>query len=382
MSALALKAQRAEPGTARARRAADLLALLTLPRVGAKTAVRAALVEGEFEALVDRHEASWSAALARAHDVLEDCRQQGIEALGLFDEDYPRRLLAIHDPPPLLFVRGSIDALHDERMVAVVGTREPTRDGRAATEQFTYALARAGWGIVSGLAKGVDTLAHRGALEQRASTVAVMAGGLDRIYPRENVELAAAIVESGGALIAEVPPGVTPRRSHFVARDRLQSALAVAVVVAQTGIEGGTMHTVRYAAAQGRPVFCARPACEDEQSLGLSVLLKSSASELCNELPAWADARRLCLRLGAQPLGRAVSPHDLDDMIEDLEFALNSQQPPQEPRAGRSTEDACFVEGGDEDGGLVYAFEPFGQEQPSLFARVDGDGGRLDNELV
>lgn len=332
-------AQRAEAASAPASEPLDLLALLALPRVGTKTALRAALDGSQFKELVERHAEGWPEALSRAHRVLDDCRRQGIEVLGLFDERYPQRLRAIHDPPPLLFVKGSIDVLHDSRMVALVGTREPSSFGREATSRLASTLASGGWGIVSGLAVGVDARAHAAALEHGVPTVAVMAGGLDRIYPSENAGLAADIIDSGGALIAEVPPGVLPRRSHFVARDRLQSALAVAVVVAQTGVRGGTMHTVRYAAAQGRPVFCARPPSEHEQNAGLAVLLASPASELCNELPAWSGARSLCRRLGSQPLARGVSGTDLEDMLDGLEFALAMQQSPLEPPSSDAGEE-------------------------------------------
>jgi DNA processing protein len=303
-----------------------LLALLALPRVGPKTALRAALSSGDFASLMERHEAAWPSAIAKACEALEECDRREIRVLGFFDEDYPQRILTIHDPPPVLFVRGSGDVLFEERMVAVVGTREPTSFGRDVAAQLTSALASEGWGVVSGLARGVDAVAHAIALQQGVSTVAVMAGGLDSIYPRENVKLAEAIVDSGGALIAEVPPGVRPQRSHFVARDRLQSALATAVVVAQTAIEGGTMHTVRYAAAQGRPVYCARPLSEQEQSAGVSVLLDTPARMLCERLPAWADAQRLCMRLGSQPLARGVSAGDYDEMLDGLEFALQAQR--------------------------------------------------------
>lgn len=304
----------------------SLLALQALPRVGSKTALRAVFSGADFATLRERHKAAWPAAVASAQETLEECSRRDIKVLGFFDEGYPKRILEIHDPPPVLFLRGSIDVLSDERMVAVVGTREPTSFGREAAVQLSTALASAGWGVVSGLARGVDALAHAVALEREVSTVAVMAGGLDSIYPPENAKLASAIVDSGGALIAEVPPGVRPRRSHFVARDRLQTALATAVVVAQAGIEGGTMHTVRYAAVQRKPVFCARPPSAHEQSAGLSVLLNTPARMLCDRLPAWGDARRLCMRLGSQPLARGVGQGDFEQMLDGLEFALQSEQ--------------------------------------------------------
>jgi DNA processing protein len=328
------RAKRPSTDDALARDAMGLLALQALPRVGPKTALRAAFSSASFASLRERHEAAWPAALVSARETLEECDRREIKVLGFFDEDYPKRILEIHDPPPVLFLRGSLDVLSDERMVAVIGTREPTSFGREAAVRLSTVLASARWGVVSGLARGVDTLAHAVALERGVSTVAVMAGGLDSVYPPENAKLASTIVDSGGALIAEVPPGVRPRRSHFVARDRLQTALATAVVVAQTGIEGGTMHTVRYAAAQGKPVFCAQPLSAHEQDAGLSVLLDTPARMLCDRLPAWAGARRLCMRLGSQPLASGVSQGDLEQMLDGLEFALQSEQALWRPTSG------------------------------------------------
>ncbi len=343
-----------------ARSTMGLLALQKLPRVGPKTALRAALSSADFASLMERHEAAWPAAIASAQEVLEECDRCDIGVLGFFDEDYPQRIMTIHNPPPVLFVRGTIDVLLNERMVAVVGTREPTRFGREAAVQLTSVLASDGWGIVSGLARGVDALAHTVALKRGVPTVAVMAGGLDSIYPPENAKLASAIVDSGGALIAEVAPGVRPKRSHFVARDRLQPALAAAVVVAQTGIEGGTMHTVRYAAAEGKPVFCARPLSEHEQSAGLSVLLDTPARDLCDRLPAWADARRLCMRLDSQPLARSVSRSDVEGLLDGVEFALQAQQILSQPQSRPVV--------GEQDDDYAAGYE---EERWPLFAPVD-----------
>src|ERR1035441_6487279 len=166
------------------------------------------------------------------------------------------------------------DLLAHEQLVAVVGTREPTVFGTSAAENLTGALADGGWGIVSGLAKGIDTIAHRTALEHGAPTIAVMGGGLDSVYPAENKDLAARIVDRGGALISEQPFGEQARPQHLIARDRLQSGLSVAVVVAQSGVKSGTMHTARFAAAQGRPLFCPVPHNENAASEGLRVLLE------------------------------------------------------------------------------------------------------------
>jgi DNA processing protein len=244
-----------------------------------------------------------------------------VHELTLSDERYPDRLRHLSDPPPLLYVRGDVELLARERLVAVIGTREPTVFGTSAAENLTGALADRGWGIVSGLAKGIDTIAHRTALEHGAPTIAVMGGGLDRIYPAENKGLAAQIIDSGGALISEQPFGEQARPRHLVARDRLQSGLSVAVIVAQSGVKSGTMHTARFAATQGRPLFCPVPHNENDASEGLRVLLERPARELCSILPAWRGAKALCERLGDQPLARPVTREGLEEFVGAVELA-------------------------------------------------------------
>jgi predicted Rossmann fold nucleotide-binding protein DprA/Smf involved in DNA uptake len=133
--------------------------------------------------------------------------------------------------------------------------------------------------------------------------------------------LATRIVDAGGTLISEQPFSEQPRPHHLIARDRLQSGLSVAVVVAQSGVSSGTMHTARFAAAQGRPLFCPVPHNENGASEGLRVLLERPARELCSILPAWRDSRALCARLGDQPLGHPVSRDDLADFIGAVELA-------------------------------------------------------------
>jgi DNA protecting protein DprA len=253
--------------------------------------------------------------------------------LGFFDPRYPQRLRSLHNPPTVLYLRGSLDAASAERAVAVVGTREPSAFGCSATEAITKALADDGWVVTSGLAKGIDTIAHGAALKYHTPTVAVLAGGLDKIYPAENRELADAIVEQGGALVSEQRWGVRPQRSSFVQRNRIQTGLCAAVVVAQTGVSGGTIHTARHAAAQGRAVFCPTPHSDHEKNAGLRVLLDLPARDLCGVLPAWQEDRSLCERLGAEPLARPVSKDDLGGFLDALELALTSDsQSVPEPR--------------------------------------------------
>jgi DNA protecting protein DprA len=262
-----------------------------------------------------------------AMDSLAICSEEAIE-LPVGDPRYPDRLRRLADAPPALHLRGDAALLTRRRLVAVVGTREPTAFGLSATHALTGALADGGWGIVSGLAPGIDTIAHRVALERRVPTIAVIGGGLDHIHPPANGPLARRIVEEGGALISEQPDGERAQPRHLIARDRLQSALSLAVLIAQSDLRSGTMHTARFAAAQGRPLFCVVPDDEDDAgaSEGLRVLLERPARELCSLLPAWREASALCARLGERPLAHPVRLDDLDGFVRAVEAAADNAQ--------------------------------------------------------
>jgi DNA processing protein len=309
-----------------------LMALQALPRVGPKTALRCALDMARWDEVLEQRAGQWEPALDAAEARLVASEQRGIMALSFFDDRYPERLRAIADPPPVLYVRGALDAISMRRSAAVVGTREPTSFGRTAAEELTSALASADWAIVSGLAKGIDTLAHRTALERGTPTIAVMAGGLDSVYPAENRGLADAIVEQGGALVSEQPIGSQPRAASFVGRNRIQTALSAAVLVIQTGLKGGTMHTARHAVMQGRPVFCPRPHTPHERNAGLYALLDRPGAELAGLLPAWRDAGALSERLGDRRVARPISRDELPQFLATLERSLEeSQTTPEEP---------------------------------------------------
>ncbi len=316
------------------RSSAGLLALQSIRGIGPKTALRLALfAEEQIDPALAEHAGHWAEFFAEAQLELERCEQAGIKAVSIFEQAYPDRLRAIQDPPPVLFVHGSLQALHSDRVVAVVGTREPTEFGCSATEDIVAALAGQGWVVISGLAKGIDTIAHGGALKHHTPTVAVMAGGLDRIYPKQNDELARAILDQDGALVSEHRWGKPPNRAAFVQRNRIQTGLAAAVIVTQTGISGGTMHTVRHAATQGRPVFCADPHSKHERNEGLRALLETPADRLCEKLPAWKQSRALCARLGSEPLARPITRNGLDDLLEALDQVIHTDpQTVPEPR--------------------------------------------------
>jgi DNA processing protein len=297
---------------------AGLLALLSLKGVGPKTALRFASFADQRESFLAERSLNWDRLLEEALQELERLDEHGVRSVSIFDADYPARLRGIQDPPLVLFLHGSLQALHSRRVVAVVGTREPTEFGCSATEEIVTALADENWVVVSGLALGIDGIAHGSALKHHASTVAVLAAGLDRIYPKQHEEMAKAIVDCDGALVSEQRWGTPPARANFVRRNRIQTGLSAAVVVTQTGVVGGTMHTVRHAAAQGRPVFCAEPHTVTEKNRGLRVLLDTPANRLWEKLPAWKDAEPLCRRLGSEPLAHPITKDNLDQVMDAL----------------------------------------------------------------
>jgi DNA processing protein len=177
--------------------------------------------------------------------------------VGMFDAEYPEILSTIPNPPAVLWFRG--DLRHRLRNVAIVGTRQPTEFGRTIAATVANHVVERGLGIVSGLALGVDAIAHQATLDAGGYTIAVLAGSLEAPQPKHNQGLAERILDSGGALICETLPDVVPSARTLVARNRIQSGLSVATVIAQSGIPGGTLHTARFAVEQGRRLIVPRP---------------------------------------------------------------------------------------------------------------------------
>lgn len=179
---------------------------------------------------------------------------RSVQLVPLGDPDYPEMLAACSDAPPVLFVVGDSTVLG--RMgIAVVGTRNPSADGRRAAHELSADIVKAGFTVVSGLARGVDSAAHLGALQGGGTTIAVMATGMDRIYPAEHARLARDIVNAGGAVVTEFVPGVAPLKGHFPRRNRTISGLTLGTVVVEAGRPSGSLLTATAAAEQGREVF-------------------------------------------------------------------------------------------------------------------------------
>lgn len=210
--------------------------------------------------------------------VWENIRAQGIRVLIWDDDDYPRRLREIANPPPVLYLRGALSDA-DEWAVAIVGTRRITAYGHQIAERIAAHLVAAGITVVSGLALGVDTVAHQSALDSGGRTLAVLGSGVDRIYPPRNRKLAEDIIESG-ALISDYPPGTPPEAGNFPPRNRIISGLSLATVVVEAGERSGALITANFAAEQGRDVFAVPGNVLAPQSRGTNHLIQTGAFPL------------------------------------------------------------------------------------------------------
>lgn len=195
-----------------------------------------------------------------AQRVLDKSSDRNISMVSRYEESYPKALLQTvnedgkESVPLFLFYKGDL-SIADKKSIAIIGTREPSHEGEIAGAFFAKALAEKGVNIVSGLALGCDTAAHKGALEGLGVTTATLGNGLDKVYPPQNLDLAERIVSNGGLLLSEYPIGEESTPYTLVARDRLQAALSQSVLVIQTAIKGGTMHAVNAAAVVGKPIF-------------------------------------------------------------------------------------------------------------------------------
>ena len=204
----------------------------------------------------------------------------GIQVLTWDDETYPRRLKEIDQPPPVLYLRGAL-LPEDEWAVAIVGTRRVTAYGRSVTEELAAILARNGVTVISGLARGVDSIAHQAALNAGGRTMAVMGTGVDQIYPPENQRLAEKMLQQG-ALLSDYPLGTQPEGTNFPPRNRLISGLSLAVVVVEAGQTSGALITATFAAEQGREVFAVPGNITAPQSQGTNRLIQDGATPLLN----------------------------------------------------------------------------------------------------
>jgi DNA processing protein len=267
----------------------DLLTLALLPalppRVAGEVLRRGPLADllARPDLLADLLDPAALAALRsgdgrrRAEAELRGVGALGVRIVGRDEAEYPPWLRRVHAPPPVLWVKGSLVAGEGEKAVAVIGARAATGLGLSFARALARDLAAAGLAVVSGLARGIDTLAHRGALDVRGRTVAVLGSGLDRVYPRENEALARAI-ERDGAVVSEFPLGTGPWKQNFPRRNRVIAGWGKAVVVVEAGARSGALSTVRAALDEGREVMAVPGHPSQPAAEGTNGLLRDGAA--------------------------------------------------------------------------------------------------------
>ena len=210
------------------------------------------------------------------HGELEMADKGGAKIITVVDSEYPAILKEIYDPPICLYVRGTLPDFSSNTL-AVVGSRRMTAYGRKMAAHLTEAAVYAGWKIISGLAYGVDAVAHQTAVDLKGITVAVLGGGLARVHPQDHVPLARSIVENNGALISEYPMRFPVSRQSFPRRNRIVSGLSRAVLVVEAGIDSGALITAATALEQGRSVFAVPGMADNPQARGCHKLIKEGA---------------------------------------------------------------------------------------------------------
>ncbi|MBR3255207.1 MAG: DNA-processing protein DprA [Clostridia bacterium] len=199
-----------------------------------------------------------------------------IKTISVESPKYPEKLKHIYDPPKVLYVLGNEKILNNTG-IAIVGCREATEYGKKAATYFAYNLANKGINIISGLAKGIDSYSHIGALQAKGKTIAVIGSGLDIIYPKENKKLAQEIIKTGGAIITEYPIGTKPEKEHFPARNRIISGLSNSVLVVEAKEKSGSLITADFAMEQGKDVYVVPGNINSLNSVGTNNLIKDGA---------------------------------------------------------------------------------------------------------
>jgi len=296
------------------------IALNLIPGIGPATAHRLAQLCGSASAVFSAPASVWRSlrgaeALARhlqayawQEEAEAECNRAGrlgVRLLTLEDAEYPANLRFTSCPPPVLYVRGRLEP-EDQQALALVGTRRPSEYGLSAARALTRDVATAGYTIVSGLARGIDAEAHVAALSAGGRTLAVLAHGLDQVYPAEHRRLAERVSEQG-AVLSEFPLGVDPQPANFPRRNRIISGLSQGVLVVEAGLESGALITARWAGEQGRDVFAVPGPYQARQFQGSHALIQDGAKlvtcakDVLQELPRPAAARRMPARPSPAP---------------------------------------------------------------------------------
>lgn len=207
--------------------------------------------------------------------------KNNIDIVSVDDNEYPKLLKEIYDSPVSLYVRGNKNILNNFGL-AIIGCREATEYGKKVAQSFSYRLSREKVNIISGLARGIDSMAHLGAVYAKGKTIAVLGNGLDTVYPEKNLFLAQKIIQNGGAIISEYPLGTKPNKMNFVARNRIISGLSRGVVIVEAKEKSGTLLTVDFALEQGRDIFIIPGNIDSANSFGTNELIKQGGKIATN----------------------------------------------------------------------------------------------------
>lgn len=234
--------------------------LLKVQGIGEKYAK--IILETEKKQCIDKH--------------IEYMVKNNVDIISIEDREYPQILKDIYDSPLSLYIRGNKGILN-ESCIAIIGCRDCTQYGKNVAEQLAYNISKQKINIVSGLAKGIDAIAHKGAILSSGKTIAVLGNGLDTIYPTENIPLAAEILKTGGAIISEYPLGEKPQKQNFPERNRIVSGMSKGIIVVEAREKSGTLITVDFALDQGRDVFVVPGDINKETSAGTNELIKQGA---------------------------------------------------------------------------------------------------------
>jgi DNA processing protein len=321
----------------------------------AEAVFRASLTELESTGIqaVSAQSLATGKSAERAREEIAQCAAADVTLVSMDDPSYPPRLKEIYDPPLILRVRGNPEVLIRPG-IAMVGTRHPTPYGSGMAERLACDLAAQGLVIISGMARGVDTASHRGAIAAKGKTVAVFGTGVDVIYPKENSRLSEQILALGGALISEFPLGTFAAPQNFPIRNRIISGMSVGVLVVEAAEYSGTRITARCALEQNRDVFAVPGNVTNKNSWGPNTLIKQGAKLVATWEDVWEDLPaevRLALTPPASPESpgsssaslfpdEALPPHEkrilrllkadeathIDEIVEKLENELSSSE--------------------------------------------------------
>ncbi|MGD6729792.1 MAG: DNA-processing protein DprA [Pleomorphochaeta sp.] len=254
----------------------------------------------------------------KVEKILKQCEFNNIKIICIDDEKYPKLLKNINKFPFVLYYKGNFDALLNKTKIAVIGTRNPTNYGILMSNHIGQKLAEKDVVVVSGLAVGCDANAHKGCIEANGVTVAIMPIGLDKIVPKENEDLANLILEKNGCLISEYPPGSRVFRSNYIDRNRIQSGLSEGIIIVETAIKGGTMHTARFAQKEDRNIGIFLKESDKSFNIGGQDILLNKKIEKKQSIISFEELIRFIEKCKSYKVEKSYQMDFLDDNYKEL----------------------------------------------------------------